>query len=98
MENGDLQVLKEDVTIHFPNLQLISRDETQKSIKSSRDQTKQEFFLGKRIDEEFNSKAYKLLAKIGYDFTSSSQLGELSPETTGEKMHGLNETQKKLKQ
>ncbi|RVW19841.1 Transposon Ty3-I Gag-Pol polyprotein [Vitis vinifera] len=55
--------------VNDPNLQLISRDETQKSVKSSRDQTKQEFFLG-----------------------------ELSLETTGEKMHGLNETQKKLKQ
>ncbi|KAL6316168.1 hypothetical protein AAG906_015998 [Vitis piasezkii] len=32
-----------------------------------------------------------------YDFTSSSRLRELSPKTTGEKMHDLNETQKKLK-
>ena len=97
LENGDLQVLKEDAIIPLPNLQLISSDETQKSVKSSRDQTKQEFFPGKIIDEEFNPKAYKLLDKIGYDLTSSSQLGELSPETIGEKMHGLNETQKKLK-
>ena len=89
--------MKKDTTIPIPNLQLISRDETQKSDKTSRDQTKQEFFPSKRIDEEFNPKTYKLLAKVGYDFTSSSQLGELSPETTGEK-HCLNETQKKLKQ
>ena len=73
LENGDLQVLKEDVTIPLPNLQLISRDETQKSVKSSKDQTKQEFIHGKIIDEEFNPKAYKLLAKAGYDFTSSSR-------------------------
>ena len=33
-----------------------------------------------------------------YDFTSLSRLGELSPKTTGEKMHDLNETRKKLKQ
>ena len=90
--------MKEDATIPHPNLQLISRDETQKSDKTSRDQTKQEFFPGKRIDEEFNPKTYKLLAKARYDFTSSSRLGELSSETTGEKMHCLNETQKKLKQ
>ncbi|RVW59837.1 hypothetical protein CK203_098457 [Vitis vinifera] len=57
------------------------KDETQKSIKSSRDQTKQEFFPGKRTDEGFNPKAYKLSAKAMYDFTSSSQLKELSPET-----------------
>ena len=98
LENGDLQVLKEDVTILLPNLQLIFRDETQKSIKSLRDQTKKELFPIKKIDEGFNPKAYKLLAKAGYDFISSSQLGELSPETTGAKMHGLNETQRKLKQ
>ena len=40
LENGDLQVLKEDATNPLPNLQLIFRDETQKFVKSSRDQTK----------------------------------------------------------
>ena len=72
LENGDLQVLKEDATIPLPNLQLIFRDETQKSVKSSRDQTKQELFPGKIIDEGFHPKAYKLLAKAGYDFILSS--------------------------
>ena len=72
LENGDLQVLKEDTTIPIPKLQLISRDETQKSDKTSRDQTKQEFFICKSIDEGFNPKAYNLLAKARYDFTSSS--------------------------
>ena len=48
LENGDLQVLKENATIPLPNLQLISRDETQKSIKSSKDQTKQEFIHSKK--------------------------------------------------
>ena len=90
--------MKEDATILLPNLQLIFRDETHKSVKSLRDQTKQEFFPGKRIDEGFNPKAYKLLAKVGYDFTSSSRLGELSLKTISKKMHGPNETQKKLKQ
>ena len=59
LENGDLQVLKEYVIIALLNLQLISRDETQKFVKSSRDQTKQDFFPGKIIDEGFNPKAYK---------------------------------------
>ena len=90
--------MKKDATIPLPNLQLISRNETQKFVKSSRDQTKQEFFPSKILDKGFNPKAYKLLGKAGYDFTSSSQLEELSPETIGEKMHGLYETQKKLKQ
>ena len=90
LKNGDLQVLKEDAIILLPNLQLISKDKTQKSVKSSRSQTKKEFFPSKRIDEGFNPKSYKLLSKTGYDFTLLSRLGELSLETTCEKMYGLN--------
>ena len=82
----------------LPNLQLISKNEMQKLVKPSKNETKKGFFLNKRIDKGFDPKAYKLLAKMGYDFTSSSQLGELSLETTCEKIHALNETQKKLKQ
>ena len=86
------------MVIPLPNLQLISKNEMQKLVKPSKNETKKGFFLNKRIDKGFDPKAYKLLAKMGYDFTSSSQLGELSLETTCEKIHALNETQKKLKQ
>ena len=98
LENRNLHVLKEDVIIPLPNLQLISKDETQKSVKSLENQTEQEFFPSKRINEGFNPKAYKLLSMTGYDFTASSWLGELRLETTGEKMYDLNGTRKKLKQ
>ena len=98
LENKDLQVLKEEMIIPLPNLQLICKDETQKSVKPLGDQVEQEFFLDKRTNEGFDPKAYKLLAKIGYVFTLLSQLGEFSPKTTSKGMHGLNETQKKLKQ
>ena len=98
LENEDLQVLKEEKIIPLPNLQLISKDETQKSVKPLGDQVEQEFFPDKRTNEGFDPKAYKLLAKIGYDFTLLSQLGEFSPKTMSKGMHGLNETQKKLKQ
>ena len=84
--------------IPLPNLQLICKDETQKSVKPLGDQVEQEFFPDKRTNEGFDPKAYKLLAKIGYVFTLLSQLGEFSPKTTSKGMHGLNETQKKLKQ
>ena len=56
-------------------------------------------FLNKKqkTNGKFDPKAYKLLAKTGYDFTLSSQLGELSFKTTGEKMYNLNKTQKTVK-
>ncbi|XP_028068873.1 uncharacterized protein LOC114271452 [Camellia sinensis] len=47
--------------------------------------------------EGFDPQAYKLLAKSGYDFADPSSLGELSLELIGEKVHGLNETQRKLR-
>nr|CAN78422.1 hypothetical protein VITISV_037779 [Vitis vinifera] len=65
--------------VNDPNLQLISRDETQKSVKSSRDQTKQEFFLGKIIDEGFNPKAYKLLAKQYIELKKDAKTRSLVP-------------------
>ena len=50
------------MTIPLPNLQIISRDETQKSIKPSGGQTEQEIFPNIRTNEGFDPKAYKLLA------------------------------------
>ena len=61
--------MKEEMIIHLPNLQLISKDKTQKSVKTLGDQVEQEFFPNKRTNEGFDPKAYKLLAKIGYDFS-----------------------------
>ncbi|KAL0408449.1 UNVERIFIED_CONTAM: hypothetical protein Sradi_1779300 [Sesamum radiatum] len=45
----------------------------------------------------FSSKAYHLLAKLGYDFFAPSRLGKLNPELTGEKIYGLTEAQHKLR-
>ena len=53
---------------------------------------------GSTIEGWFEPKSYKLLANSGYDFKNPSQLGELYPEVTGEKIHGLNETQQRLRQ
>ncbi|XP_008229457.1 PREDICTED: uncharacterized protein LOC103328826 [Prunus mume] len=36
--------------------------------------------------------------KVGYDFSLSSSLGELNPDVTEERTHGLSETQKMLKE
>ncbi|XP_012837904.1 PREDICTED: uncharacterized protein LOC105958447 [Erythranthe guttata] len=47
--------------------------------------------------EAYDPKSYNLLAKSGYNFSNPSRLGELKPELTGEKIHGLNETQRTLR-
>uniref|UniRef100_A0A7N2L0M9 RNA-directed DNA polymerase n=1 Tax=Quercus lobata TaxID=97700 RepID=A0A7N2L0M9_QUELO len=50
-----------------------------------------------RTKEWFDPKAYRLLAKAGYDFSKREDLGKLIPEATGEKMHGLSKTQRKMR-
>ena len=47
--------------------------------------------------EWFDPKAYRLLARAGYDFSKQGDLGKLIPEATGEKMHGLSKTQSKMR-
>ena len=42
--------------------------------------------------EWFDLKAYRLLAKAGYDVSKQGDVGKLIPEATGEKMHGLSKT------
>ncbi|KAK4409375.1 hypothetical protein Sango_0010500 [Sesamum angolense] len=45
------------------------------------------------IDEKrFDSKAFKLLIKVGYDPKEKLSLGRFLPEATGKKLHGLNAT------
>ena len=46
--------------------------------------------------EWFDPKAYRLLAKAGYDVSKQGDVGKLIPEATGEKMHGLSKTQSKM--
>ena len=62
------------------------------------DATRREYLPVKRTKEGFDPNAYKLMSKAGYDFGLSSSLGELNPDVTGERTHGLSETQKKLKE
>ena len=51
----------------------------------------------KRMKEGFDPKAYRLLAKVGYDFSKQGDLGKLIPEATREKMHDLSKTQRKMR-
>ncbi|KAL0411033.1 UNVERIFIED_CONTAM: hypothetical protein Slati_3693000 [Sesamum latifolium] len=45
----------------------------------------------------FSSKAYHLLKKSRYDFSTPSRLGKLNPELTDEKIYGLTEVQHELR-
>ncbi|OIT08897.1 hypothetical protein A4A49_44537, partial [Nicotiana attenuata] len=54
-------------------------------------------FQADKIRGHYDPKAFILLEKSGYDFSNPSQLGELKDEFTGEKIHGLNESQMKLR-
>ncbi|CAL9000478.1 unnamed protein product, partial [Prunus brigantina] len=63
----------------------------------SQDATRHESLRVKRTKEGFDLNAYKLMLKAGYNFGLSSSLGELNLDFTEERTHGLNGTQKKLK-
>ncbi|KAM1845265.1 hypothetical protein ACFX13_019587 [Malus domestica] len=56
------------------------------------------FLPTKRTKEGFDLNAYKLKLKAGYDFASSSNLGEKVSNTVNDKEHNLTKTQKKLKE
>ena len=66
-------------------------------VKSASDSIKEGSLPNKRTKEGFNPKAYRLLAKSGYDFNNPSQLGQLYSDCVEEKSQGLNQTQSKLR-
>ena len=63
-------------------------------MRSSQCLTEHGILPSERAKEWFDLKAYRLLAKAGYDFSKQGDLGKLIIEATGEKMHGLSKTQK----
>ncbi|KAL4598593.1 hypothetical protein ACB092_11G069900 [Castanea dentata] len=65
-------------------------------VRSSQSLTEHGILPSKQMKEWFDPKAYRLLAKTGYDFSKQSGLGKLIPEATGEKMHDLSKTQGKM--
>ena len=65
-------------------------------VRSSQCLTEYGILPSERTKEWFNPKAYRLLAKAGYDFSKQGDLGKLIPEATREKMHGLSKTQSKM--
>ena len=65
-------------------------------VRSSQCLTEHGILPSEQLKEWFDLKAYRLLAKAGYDFSKQRDLGKLIPEVTGEKTHGLSKTQSKM--
>ncbi|KAH7847700.1 hypothetical protein Vadar_029231 [Vaccinium darrowii] len=98
LTNEDIQVLKGDLTMPLPAMgQPSSSKPPLKGFVKSTQGSLQHGFLPKKRTDGFDPKAYKLLANSGYDFNNPAPLGELSPEITGEKIHGLSKAQKELR-
>ncbi|KAI5342408.1 hypothetical protein L3X38_010283 [Prunus dulcis] len=76
----------------------VSKSSVSGFVRPLQDATRREYLPVKRTKEGFDPNAYKLMSKASYDFGLSSSLGELNPDVTGERTHGLSETQKKLKE
>ena len=66
-------------------------------VRSSQCLTEHGILPSERMKKWFDPKAYRLLARAGYDFSKQEDLGKLIPEATGEKIHGLSKTQSKMR-
>ena len=66
-------------------------------VRSSQSLSEHGILPSERMKEWFDPKAYRLLAKAGYDFSKQGDLGKLILEAIGEKMHGLSNTQRKMR-
>ncbi|KAK2974030.1 LOW QUALITY PROTEIN: hypothetical protein RJ640_006222 [Escallonia rubra] len=93
----DVHVLKEELTIPLTTIGTVKLP-LKGFVEPSRGMAKHPHPPSVKTYEGFDAKAQKLFKNSGYDFENPAPLGELSPELTGEKVHGLNETQKKLRQ
>ncbi|XP_019262764.1 PREDICTED: uncharacterized protein LOC109240565 [Nicotiana attenuata] len=85
MSHKDIQHLKEHMTIPVAQIPYVTFESTKGNLQAD------------KIKEHYDRKAFILLEKSGYDFSNPSQLGEVEDEVTGEKIHGLNESQMKLR-
>ncbi|CAL2271127.1 unnamed protein product [Prunus armeniaca] len=97
---NDMKFLKESTTIPLPKLNNldVSKSLVPGFVRPSQKATRHESLPVTRTKEGFDPNAYKLMSKAGYDFGLSSSIEELNPDVTGERKHGLSETQKKLKE
>ncbi|CAL2246945.1 unnamed protein product [Prunus armeniaca] len=76
----------------------ISKPSIRGFIRPSQDAIRRESLPVKRTKEGFDPNAYKLMSKVGYDFSLSPSLGEPNLDITEERTNCLTKTQKKLKE
>ncbi|OIS96953.1 hypothetical protein A4A49_50530 [Nicotiana attenuata] len=85
MSHKDIQHLKEHMTVPVAQIPSVTDEYAKGNLQAD------------KIKGHYDPMAFILLEKSGYDFSNLSQLGELKDEVTGEKIHGLNESQMKLR-
>uniref|UniRef100_A0A2N9HH26 Uncharacterized protein n=1 Tax=Fagus sylvatica TaxID=28930 RepID=A0A2N9HH26_FAGSY len=99
-QEKDIAILKSNLTLPLPKLDKVAstKPPLKGFVRSASDSIKEGSLPDKRTKEGFDPKAYRLLAKSGYDFNNPSQLGQLYSDCVEEKSQGLNQTQSKLRQ
>uniref|UniRef100_A0A2N9FNB6 Uncharacterized protein n=1 Tax=Fagus sylvatica TaxID=28930 RepID=A0A2N9FNB6_FAGSY len=78
-QEKDIAILKSNLTLPLPRLDKVAstKPPLKGFVKSASDSIKEGSLPDKRTNEGFDPKAYRLLAKSGYDFNNPSQLGQL---------------------
>uniref|UniRef100_A0A2N9J370 Integrase catalytic domain-containing protein n=1 Tax=Fagus sylvatica TaxID=28930 RepID=A0A2N9J370_FAGSY len=76
-QEKDIAILKSNLTLPLPKLDKVAstKPPLKGFVKSASDSIKEGSLPDKRTKEGFDPKAYRLLAKSGYDFNNPSQLG-----------------------
>ncbi|XP_075086299.1 uncharacterized protein LOC142169006 [Nicotiana tabacum] len=85
MSHKAIQHLKEHMIVPVAQIPSVSCESTKGNL------------LADKIKGNFDPKAFILLEKSGYNFSNPSRLGELKDEAIGEKIHGLTESQMRLR-
>ena len=100
IQEKDTAILKSDFTLPLPKLdQMASTMPPLKGFtKATCNLVEEDSLPVRRTEEGFDPKAYKLLAKSGYDFQNPPQLGQLYLDYVEKKSHEINLTQSNLKQ
>uniref|UniRef100_A0A2N9HYR7 Uncharacterized protein n=1 Tax=Fagus sylvatica TaxID=28930 RepID=A0A2N9HYR7_FAGSY len=93
-QEKDIAILKSNLTLPLPRLDKVAstKPPLKGFVKSASDSIKEGSLPDKRTNEGFDPKAYRLLAKSGYDFNNPSQLGQLYSDCVERKSQGLNQT------
>jgi hypothetical protein len=97
LEEEDISLLKEAVTVPLPKLSntIPTKQPIKGFVKPTQGGTEHGSLPNQRTKEGFDPNAYKLLAKAGYDFGSPSKEG--CPDVASQKVHELDEAQKRLR-